>query len=155
MLYDMKWYMIWCDVIYDVMWCDVMIWLGDNGRDCDERVLFVQHPREQGEWCSQTLACEGFDVIIRPAPVGCWTVQSGNSPPLYLNYCTRTNCTKWGTYTDLLDLMHVPPTIQSIFWLVFDPKWSVVNDYNSAWSSTSLCCTPTLATRSCDDVILF
>ena len=28
-----------------------MKWLGDNDRAA--RVLFVQHPREQGEWCSQ------------------------------------------------------------------------------------------------------
>ena len=28
--------------------------LGDNGRAA--RVLFVQHPREQGEWCSQNLS---------------------------------------------------------------------------------------------------
>ena len=29
----------------------VIGWLGDNDRAA--RVLFVQHPREQGEWCSQ------------------------------------------------------------------------------------------------------
>ena len=28
-----------------------MEYLGDNDRAA--RVLFVQHPREQGEWCSQ------------------------------------------------------------------------------------------------------
>ena len=34
------------------------------------------------------------------------------------------------------------------FWLVFDPKWVVVNDLNSCWSSTSLCGTPHLVTRT-------
>ena len=31
-----------------------MLYLGDN--DQAVRVLFVQHPREQDEWCSETQA---------------------------------------------------------------------------------------------------
>ena len=38
--------------------------------------------------------------------------------------------------------MHVPPSVQSVYWFVFDPKWAAVNDLNSVWSSTSLCGTP-------------
>ena len=30
--------------------CEMGLFLGDNDRAA--RVLFVQHPREQGEWCS-------------------------------------------------------------------------------------------------------
>ena len=41
--------------------------LGDNDRAT--RVFFVQHPREQGEWCNQNPErSEVFGVIIRPAP---------------------------------------------------------------------------------------
>ena len=37
--------------ICSVTWREWGLWLGDNDRAA--RVLFVQHPREQGEWCSQ------------------------------------------------------------------------------------------------------
>ena len=38
--------------IYAALGGDELKWhLGDNDRAA--RVLFVQHPREQGEWCSQ------------------------------------------------------------------------------------------------------
>ena len=41
--------------------------LKDNDRAT--RVFFVQHPREQGEWCNQNPERnEVFGVIIRPAP---------------------------------------------------------------------------------------
>ena len=38
--------------------------------------------------------------------------------------------------------MHMTPSVQSVCWFVFDPKWAAVNDLNSVWSSTSLCGTP-------------
>ena len=38
--------------------------------------------------------------------------------------------------------MHVPPSVQSVCWFVFEPKWTAVNDSSSVWSSTSLCGTP-------------
>ena len=43
---------------------------GNNDRSA--RVLFVQHPREQGDWLRQNprYARSGFDCIIRPAPSG-------------------------------------------------------------------------------------
>ena len=38
--------------------------------------------------------------------------------------------------------MHLPPSVQSVCWFVFDPEWAAVNYLNSVRSSTSLCGTP-------------
>ena len=50
-----------------------------NGiNDRSARVLFVQHPREQGEWLRQNPSVRsGYDCIIRPAPSG-----AGRTTPL-------------------------------------------------------------------------
>ena len=44
---------------------------GNNDRSA--RVLFVQHPREQGEWLRQNLATLGFWLHHSPCSLGCWT----------------------------------------------------------------------------------
>ena len=44
---------------------------GNNDRSA--RVLFVQHPREQGEWLHQTLATLVFWLHHSPCSLGCWT----------------------------------------------------------------------------------
>ena len=61
-------------------------------------------------------------------------IQWALSPPLYLNKCNRTECTKWGALTDQLDMMHVPQTVKSMCWFLFDPKWAAVNDLDSVSS---------------------
>ena len=41
--------------------------------------------------------------------------------------------------------MHVRPTVQSMYWFVFDLKWVAANEFNSVWSLNLLCATPKLA----------
>ena len=51
----------------------VNLWVSccNGNNDRSARVLFVQHPREQGELLtSKPPLCSGFDCIIRPAPEG-------------------------------------------------------------------------------------
>ena len=96
--------------------------LGDNDRAA--RVLFVQHPREQGEWCpapegagrttpEQTGHYSHYNTKLTNSRYfhgnsphsSHWTavaailfleIQWALSPPLYLNENNRTDCTKGG-----------------------------------------------------------
>ena len=45
--------------------------------------------------------------------------------------------------------------VPSMCWSVCDPKWVVVNDLNSIWSSTSLCCISNFATWSYDVATIY
>ena len=56
---------------------------GNNDRSA--WVLFVQHPRKQGEWLRRNLR-SGFDCIIRPAPS-----DAGRTTPLKPGHCPLIN----------------------------------------------------------------
>ena len=67
----------------------VLRYYGNNDRSA--RVLFVQHPREQGEWLRQNLR-SGFAFIIRPVPSGARRTtpsQPGHYP--LISNCTLSN----------------------------------------------------------------
>ena len=99
----------------------VSCYKGNNDRSA--RVLFVQHPREQGEWLRQS-----FDCIIRPAPSGAGRTTPSQPGHYSLDIFTRyviiintwlMKCSLW-YYSNLkwrLVLIihpkwfHLPPTI--------------------------------------------
>ena len=120
----------------------------------------------QGSRANDAVKTRAYDVIIRPAPEGAgrtippqpghyshYNTKLTNSRYFHRNSYrialiespSRSSCS-WKSsehfHPTLLDLMHVPPSLQSVCWFVFDPKWAAVNDLNSVCSSTTLCGTP-------------
>ena len=104
-----------------------VVCLGDNGRAV--RLLFVQHPREQGE---------GFDAIIRPSLEGAgWTTpeQTGH----YSHDNTKLANSRYFqgnsshiALTDRADSLNVPPLFNLCVGLCLVPKWAAVD--NSVWT---------------------
>ena len=95
----------------ELFWASLHSWpryLGDNDRAA--RVLFVQHPREQGEWCSQNPS-----VIIRPAPEGAGRTtpeQTGH----YSHYYTKLTNSRYFHGNSYRIALIEPPSRPSCSW---------------------------------------
>ena len=91
-----------------------MVYLGDNDRAARE--LFVQHPREQGEWCSQNPSvARDFGVIICPAPEG-----AGRTTPEetghYSHYNTKLTKSRYFHGNSYRIALTEPPARPSCSW---------------------------------------